>query len=70
MHNKETQTEREMNPSNDELITEMKRLNANLEALLSTSQGELLVRLVEILSNLQEIAAKELGYTIGRDLRS
>ena len=50
-----------MSPSNDELIAEMQRLNANLEALLSTSQGELLARLVEILSDLRQSGGKRIG---------
>ena len=47
----------------DELIAEIRRLNANLEPLLTASQGELLARLVEILADLREIAASTLGAT-------
>lgn len=53
-----------MSPSDDELIAEIKRLNANLEALISASQGNLLTKLVEILADLRKLAAKTLGYTV------
>mgnify|MGYP001611191165 FL=1 len=48
----------------DELIAEIRRLNANLEVLLSASQGQLLARLVEILGDLRQIAASTLGYEV------
>ena len=54
---------------NDELITEIRRLNANIEALLSASQGQLLARLVEILDDLRQIAATTLGYQVKNDQR-
>ena len=48
----------------DELIAEIRRLNANLETLLTASQGELLARLVEILADLRKLAALTLGYEV------
>ncbi len=48
----------------DELLIEIRRLNANIEALLSASQGQLLARLVEILDDLREIATITLGYEV------
>ena len=54
-----------MTPTEHEqrMLAEMHRLNANLETLLSASQGELLARLVEILADLRQIAASTLGAT-------
>ena len=52
------------NDDDDELIAEIRRLNANLETLLTASQGELLARLVEILGDLRQIAASTLGYEV------
>ena len=50
--------------TDEQLIAEIRRLNANIEALLSASQGHLLARLVEILADLRHLAATTLGYEV------
>ena len=54
-------------PLDEQLIAEIRRLNANIEALLTASQGKLLAQLMDILRDLREIAAGTLGYDISGD---
>lgn len=53
--------------ADEQLIAEIQRLNANLEVLLSASQGQLLAELVDVLRDLRQMAARTLGYTISGD---